>query len=252
MESQKEAVSGFFENIAGDYKSKYTGRNAFHNYFFLERLEEATRGFEFDGKSILDIGAGTGDLYDELTRIAQKIDYYAVDISSKMLESSKIPENRRFSGYCYETTFPIHKFDYIFMLGVTTYLDEIELAKTLDFIQSGLKKDGTAIITFTNKTSLDWRSRSFFKFFARNFMPKANVLSQGFTIYPKNLVEAVNVTKDRFHSSEIRWLNHTVFPFSQLFKSSSSTLARYLHTRLKQGKLLSFLSSDFLMILRNS
>ncbi len=50
MESQKEAVSGFFENIAGGYKSKYTGRNAFHNYFFLERLEEATRGFEFDGK----------------------------------------------------------------------------------------------------------------------------------------------------------------------------------------------------------
>ena len=65
---QKVRVAAYFDRISSGYSDRYGDRNPFHSYFFRQRLTAATAPFAFDGKSVLDIGAGTGALYDELIR----------------------------------------------------------------------------------------------------------------------------------------------------------------------------------------
>lgn len=246
---QKKEVEGFFNEIAENYKSKYSEADDFLNYFFNERLIEATREYSFENSIILDIGTGTGDLHDYLLSNNKNIDFYGCDIAGNMLDQSNIPANRRFVGLCYEIDFPIRKFDYIFMLGVTTYLDVEEIGKTLDFMHSALEDDGRVIITFTNKRSLDWISRSMFKTLARRIMPKKNVLRQNFKIYAENLTEIEKLVESNFNIEDVRWLNHTVFPFNQILKNSSVKTAKKLHKSLKSKNILNILSSDFLLVL---
>ena len=68
---QNNRVSTYFDRISSGYSSRYSDRSAFHSYFFRQRLKAATDRFVFDGKRVLDIGAGTGALYDELIRRCQ-------------------------------------------------------------------------------------------------------------------------------------------------------------------------------------
>ncbi len=246
---QKNEVEGFFNDIAENYKSKYSEADDFLNYFFNERLIEATREYDFANSIVLDIGAGTGDLHDYLKSNNENIDFYGCDIAGNMLDQSNIPVDRRFVGLCYEIDFPRNKFDYVFMLGVTTYLDIEEIKRTLNFIAAALEDDGKAIITFTNKHSIDWISRSLIKTMARRIMPKKNVLRQNFKIYAEKLTEIEKLVESNFVIEDVRWLNHTVFPFNQILKNSSVKTAKKLHKSLKNKNLLNMLSSDFLLIL---
>lgn len=245
---QEQEVEEFFNKIATDYKSKYTSADAFRHYFFNERLYEAARGFDFSNKKILDIGAGTGNLYDYLSGLEPTIDYYASDIAANMLEQSGIAPNRRFVGNCYEIDFPQKQFDYIFMLGVTTYLTEQEIAKTFDFIHSSLAQNGKAIITFTNQSSLDWKTRKLTKSLLKGFSQKS-VLSQDFQIYPKTLAETEKQIQSQFRIDEVRWLNHTIFPFCLALKKISVKVAEKIHQKIKNQSLKNLLSSDFLVVL---
>lgn len=249
MDTQKQEVEGFFNEIATGYKSKYTSADAFRHYFFNERLKEATEGFNFTDKKILDIGAGTGDLYDYIFALESSVDFYASDIAANMLEQSNIPVDKRFVGFCHQIDFPVKQFDYIFMLGVTTYLDAKEIEKTFDFIHSALKSNGRAIVTFTNQSSLDWKARKLFKSLAKSVAPKKYVLSQEFQIYPKKLSEIEKHLQRQFNVEEVRWLNHTVFPFNQVLKGVSVKTAKKLHQTLKTKSILNRLSSDFLLVL---
>lgn len=247
--AQKQEVQEFFNKIATEYKAKYSETDAFRHYFFSERLREATHGFDFKNKKILDIGAGTGDLFDFLQALEPSVDYYASDISANMLAQSRIPADRQFVGACYETDFPVKQFDYIFMLGVMTYLEAGEARKIADFIHSALAENGRAIITFTNQSSLDWKMRKLFKSLARNVMPKKYVLSQEFQVHAKKLAEVENQIQAQFNVEDVRWLNHTVFPLSQILKTFSVKMAEKAHSALKNKSLLDLLSSDFLLIL---
>ena len=55
-----KTISDFINNIANDYKAKYTDDGSFLSYFFDERLVEAVRTLDFDGRRIIDNGTGTG------------------------------------------------------------------------------------------------------------------------------------------------------------------------------------------------
>jgi hypothetical protein len=76
--------------LPGDYRRCYGPENPFHNHFFRSRLNATTDGLAFGGKCIPDVGVGTGPLYDDLTKHSG-VDYYACDISEKMLSQSSIP-----------------------------------------------------------------------------------------------------------------------------------------------------------------
>lgn len=161
---QNAQVALYFDQISADYRKRYAVQNPYHNFFFRQRLKAATNGIAFDDASVLDIGAGTGALYDELKCRCPSVDYFGCDISGKMLAQSHIPAERAFVGRAHEIVLPRERFDFIFLLGVTTYQDPDELAKTWQFIADRLAPKGVAIISFTNRGSVDHVIRSMMKF----------------------------------------------------------------------------------------
>ena len=117
--SHTQQVRHFFDRLAADYGERFTWRRPYHAWLFRERMRLATEGLDLDHASILDVGAGTGALYDFLTAHYRDLDYYACDLSAEMLRHSSIAAGRRFHGRITEITLPTDSFDFIFLLGVT-------------------------------------------------------------------------------------------------------------------------------------
>lgn len=136
----------YFSRISEKYPSHYSkGRNTLHSL----RLDLALKGDQLAGKSILDVGAGTGALYD-VVHDKGISGYRAIDISSDMLKRSSIPEESRtcssFEGLRLE-----RKFDRIYALGLHTYLDNDQEDELWRFITSQLSEQGRAVVSFTNR-----------------------------------------------------------------------------------------------------
>lgn len=250
MTGQEEQTRDFFNRIAGQYSDKYSARDKFAAYFFNERLEKATHSLDISGKNVLDIGAGTGNLYEHLAKNYKDLNYYAVDIAAEMLAASNVPEERRYIGKCYEVGLPVDRFQFIFMLGVSTYLDAAELDKTMQFIATHLDTDGLAIISFTNKSSLDTKIRLMTRFTGRLFKLRKRVLGQQFKIYPKSLGWVEKHLPKNLRIQKVSWLNHTIFPFSRLFPTWSIKKAERIDKKWRKKKLRTF-SSDFLIFCKN-
>ena len=251
MQQQEQQVKDFFDNHAPNYKQKYTKKDTYYDYFFYERLAAATQNTNFAKKSILDIGTGTGALYDY---IAQKTDdnfeFVGTDISPKMIAQSRIPPQNQKVGNCYEFEYEQKHFDFIFMLGVTTYINETELQKNLAFIHQKMASDSRAIITFTNNKSLDNSLRNAAKSIVKIFASKERIVAQDFSFYWYALPEVEKILTENFEIEKIVFLNHTIFPFSRFLPSVSVKMAKWIGKNIKNKKLLDWLSSDFMFILR--
>lgn len=246
-----ESVKDFFDGHAKEYKTKYSRENAFYEYFFYERLEEATRNLEFDGKSILDVGSGTGPLYDYL--IEQKArfsSFVATDISPEMLAQSNVPENNRHPGNFAELTIT-QGFDFVFMLGVTTYLSSNDLKAYFEKVESLLKPGGQFIVTFTNQSSLDIWMRGLLSPLRKLMAGKNRVLAQDFSTWYYTKQEASKSIPSNLTIEKVIGINHTIFPFSRLLVGLSVTIARRIH-RWKNSSFKLWLSSDFLMVVRKN
>ena len=248
---QLASVGGYFNQIAAHYPAKYHPSRPFHYYFFTERLEEATRGIDYRGKATLDIGAGTCAVYSYLkAQLGGDFPYYAYDIAPEMLAQSEVPTERRFSGELRAQAFPLTQFDRILMLGVTTYMPAPLLADTLGFVEEHLTPGGLAMITFTHRHGLDTRLRRLAKSLLA-WLPgsRRGVVQQRFSVHTYSLPEVGRLLKalPGMRLREVRWLNHTVFPFSQLLPKASVALAKRHHRRPKP-----WLSSDFLVVLEKA
>jgi len=249
--NQSSEVRDFFNDISSTYRDKYTTDQKFHHYFFIERLEESTRDIDFSHRSVLDIGAGTGNLYDYLMERYEDIDYCACDIAGDMLAQSNIPPQDYHVGNSYEAPFSQENFDYIFMLGVTTYMDQKTLQKNLDLIHKKLTPiSGRAIITFTNRITLDQGMRKLLKKPLSLVFPKKNVLTSSFTIYPQTPKEAIDLVSKQFEVDKITYLNQTIFPFSRLLPGPSIHVARWMQKNLPNNSTKSLLSSDFILFIK--
>ena len=155
----RSTVADFFNSIASTYNLKYDKqRNSFLAHFFEERLKIAVQNAKRPMGVVLDIGAGTGQLYNYL--VDKKIpfdDFWAVDISRSMLSNSSIPEDRRIVGTVNAPGLrpldgTIKKF---FMLGVTTYMSIPDIQQALRRIQELADRDAELSITFTNSRSIE-------------------------------------------------------------------------------------------------
>ncbi|MCC6723098.1 MAG: class I SAM-dependent methyltransferase, partial [Saprospiraceae bacterium] len=144
--------------------------------------------FDFNGKKILDIGAGTGGLYDFIIHKWPNCDYLATDISGNMLSQSNIPINRRLVGSLETLNFPKRQFDFIFLLGVTSYLQKSELVNHLTIIRGLLNENGRLVVSFTHKKSMDFWSRKMVKLFVRK-KQTGHLLQQKFDVQAYSLDE---------------------------------------------------------------
>ncbi|MCP4456747.1 MAG: methyltransferase [Cytophagales bacterium] len=247
---QSGSVKKFFDGHATEYQEKYSRKNKFYEYFFFERLEKATESFDLEGKSILDIGAGTGPLYDFLLLEGKHTfsTYTATDLSDGMLEQSNIPTENRIAGDFTQMHFN-QKFDFIYMLGVSTYLSLDILQKHLEKIESMLVPNGVFIVTFTNKNGLDTIIRTALGPLRKLVAGRNRVMSQEFSTwyYSKNEIEAL-IPKG-MAIKKITGLNHTIFPLSRIFPRLSIFLAKKIFGETS-GRLNRFLSSDLLVFVK--
>lgn len=244
---QHEQAARFFDSVSGTYKDKYKDRSPFHHYFFNERLEKATAELDLSDADVLDIGSGTGDLFDHLVKRFPGMRFHATDVSPGMLAQSALPAERKYVGHAYDHPFAVRTFDAVFMLGVTTYLTPEELEKNLAFIAQSLKPGGVAVITFTNSHALDTWTRALARGPMALFGKKGNVLSSGLKLwmYPAGAVRSI--MGKHFAVLRMDVLNHTVFPFNLLLPGLSLGIARKLAKVQGSRAWLRWLSSDLLV-----
>jgi len=113
-------VKNHFEKIAGEYDS-YKQRNR----YYYDSLKKLLKKFIVPGKSVFEIGCGTGDLLAEV-----KPSYgLGIDISSKMIEIArrKHPgKNLQFKTRDISNFYIKRHFDYIVMADVIEHLANVE------------------------------------------------------------------------------------------------------------------------------
>lgn len=254
QKARTDSVRDYFNRIAGDYSTRYASRDPYYRYFFQERLGEAL-GDEtgFQGK-VLDIGAGTGPLYDQLQRVSPQVRYLGLDISEEMLIHSNIPPENRKVGEFPQATGQAAPFDRIYCLGVTTYLDPASLQRVLQGMSEQLEVGGEAIVTFTNRASIDSLSRLLMS--KIKYLPgirhllKDRVFGQDFTVHEVSLGQLKGLLPANLELSYVAYLNHTLTPINRIFPRPSVTLGRFLHPLIRNIRFLGFLSTDFLVRLR--
>jgi SAM-dependent methyltransferase len=245
MPEQSNRVSSYFDQISGGYSGRYEYRNAFHSYFFRQRLKAATDGFAFDAKRVLDIGAGTGALYDELVRLSPTVDYFACDISPQMLAQSAIPAERAFVGPVSDLSLPRDRFDFIYSLGVTTYQEPAELAANWRFMADRLAPKGIAVVSFTNSAAIDHAVRTALRI-AKPII-KSGVFGQSFATFAYRPAEVADMARAvGLRIARVGFLNQTVSPFNTLLPKPSVALARTIE-RSAPAALLPLLSADFIV-----
>lgn len=249
-QQQTISVQKFFDNISKEYRNKYKSLHPFLHYFFRQRLSEATSNFSFKQKSLLDIGAGTGELFHFLKEQNQNFEYFAIDISSRMLEESTLSPSQYFVGEITDFHPSEKEYDFIFLLGVTTYFDSEELENHFNFIKTYLAADGFAILSFTNRNSFDFKLRQVVRFFTRLIGLKQKVMGQNFEIFAYSPQEVSNLIQDNFLIYKQVFLNQTFPPFNRLFPKTSIAFGNFLNKNISSPTLLSWLSSDFLIFIQ--
>ncbi|MFT4762268.1 MAG: hypothetical protein ACI9LN_004252 [Saprospiraceae bacterium] len=245
---QTERVKVFFNEIAQDYSNRYTNERPFLNFFHRQRIKAALRGQDFTGKRIWDIGAGIGILQHFLADKNEDFSYFASDISSEMHVISGISEENYFVGQADNAPISFKDFQSVFLLGVTTYLQQKELIHLLQKTLPERTVSGAQLfITFTHKSSLDFKLRKIIKFFSA-FLPENRfVLGQKFTVKAYTSDEIADLLPLSFQIEKIIFLNQSFFLFNRLFPNYSVQLARKTFLR-KDSFFKRWLSSDFLVI----
>ena len=247
--NSNEHIKALFDDLSEGYQDRKRGKNPFLKYFNEQRLAVSTEDLIKTKKlKILDLGAGTGFLYDHLVSIGIDVSgYFAVDISENMLSKSSIPlDQRKQESVDNLEILGERTFDHIFCLGLSTYLSDETLKKLIEDSYSLLNSEGKLIISFTNRNSFDFKFRSVLRMMLPKFIKKARVLSL-FSIQSLSSNEAINIIKRAGLDSErLMYLNQTIFPFNRIFPSFSVWFAKKFEN--PSSPKLNRWSSDFLII----
>jgi SAM-dependent methyltransferase len=146
---------------------------------YVQRAALALDGLALRGR-VLDLGAGSGVLYDKILESGCLVDYVAVDASEAMIAQSRIPCDKVVMADM--NILPdLGQFDLIFALGLTTYLEDETIRNWPSWLSSSLKPGGQAIITFTHEASWQWRIRGLLR--RLPFLPAHTSLGSGLRIY---------------------------------------------------------------------
>ena len=153
----KDKTKFFFDSVASNYSIRYRFEDN-RSIFFNNRLNFSLNNEDFENKSVLDIGAGSGIIYHCLKNTLSK--YTGCDISEEMMKEGGIPKkSRRVIENNLEELLKDEKYDYIFMLGVTTYLSQEQFESYIDQIKICSNNGTKVIISYTLKNYIHiiWR-----------------------------------------------------------------------------------------------
>ena len=251
MLNSSPSVDKFFDNIASRYNEKYSEKYPMHYWYFTDRIQKVTDGNNFDEKVILDIGAGTGALYDFISSRFSNFDYYGNDIASEMLAHSNIPVNKRRIGISYECCSNLQSLDFVFMLGVTTYMSNQEIEKAFQFVADRLKRNGKLYVTFTNSAAFNVKMIKRIKPLLRAF-GKNRVAGQKFHIQEFTVAKAKKLLPAGLQVTRVDYVNQSFFPIAHLFGSLSAKLGKYLQQKVRNEQMLQRLSSEFIFEITTS
>lgn len=121
MEDRKKIVAGHYEPLLKKYSRGYEILDWESLDSQVKRFEVLTKNVELSGKKLLDVGCGTGDLFDYLKKQELDVNYYGIDILPKMITRAYeiYPEGRFFTGDIFkESPFSKKQFDTVFCSGV--------------------------------------------------------------------------------------------------------------------------------------
>ena len=244
-------INNFFNKNASFYKNKYFSKNKFHNYFFNSRskivLEFFYKNKLNNFENVLDIGSGNGFYYDLMTK-EKNINfktYTGTDPSKEMLKISNIPLQFKYNKKVWEIDFKGNKFQLIFLIGVSTYINEKELFDNLNFIVKYMKTNSYFIVTLNNKYSLDLIMRRFFKFLLSPFIGQETkdkyVLFSVDKINIHNHKKIINyLNKYNINLIQKKPHNFSYFPLNYIFPN----LIYPIHKIMKKLGFLFFLTSS--------
>ncbi len=247
--STSSSVTDFFNHIATTYQRRLDGTRPFLSYFFSKRLQLATAGLSLSHRNILDVGAGTGALFDYLQQQAIPNHYFACDLADQMLVHSRIPIEKRFVGSIQQLPDTLDAFDYIFFLGVSSYMSI--KAFRLDLLEAAVRlhKKGQIVVSFTHQGGLDYRLRSILhRLFPKGARSK-RVITQAFQIQAYTPTEVLELASTHFQISTIRWLPPTIPGLHHLSPTLAVYLSKFLDRHLSLPFLQQLLSTDFIVIL---
>lgn len=246
-QTQGEAVKQFFDDIAEEYRVRYTQSDILLKYMYDQRLVTATFDLDLEAKCVLDVGAGSGSLYDFLKAHNTHADYYGTDISEKMLKESQIPKSRQFIGNIYDLNFDNKLFDYIFLLGFSNYLNTEEFQKNINTLFSLTPPSGKIIISFSNKSSISLKTFHFFKRHFHFLFSRKRVIGQPFTIYSYHPNQIASLMPDWIKIERIAYFNFSLPFIAQVFPKLGLLIANFLKNRLKDSKLARFFAADYIV-----
>lgn len=240
----------FFDQTAAAYRAALDRKRGFRYHFHQERMHAAHRAAALrDAHRVLDVGAGTGALYDFLQEHGPKVTYFACDPAPNMLAQSSIPEAFRQVGTAEELPQAWEQFDRIFLLGVSTYLSPAQLQRTLSSLRPRLRSGGQIIITFTHAGWWGLPVRNVLtKYFPRAWFP-ARLLGKSLSTYahtPESLQAEFGGGEWIF--SKPQWLNLSV-PLKRFFPGFAFGVSPWLRAWLP-AYLQVRMSSDFLLVLQ--
>jgi len=247
------SVAEFFDAIAHDYARRYDEERPFLRYMHEERLRFVLGACAWRGCTVLDVGAGTGALYDALGERDATDGYLACDVSRAMLEQSRIPPSQRFVGAVEDAPLGARRFDRVVCLGVTTYMEDPALDAFLDVVARHLSDDGRAFVTFTHARSVDARlRRRLSSALAR--VPIARDLVVGRVLSQREHAYSERAIRARVPPSlvveQVVWQHFGVTPIKQIAPRASVQLARVVERAPLPVRRA--LASDFLVVLRRA
>jgi cyclopropane fatty-acyl-phospholipid synthase-like methyltransferase len=175
-----------------DERSAVYIRSEFTDYQFSAREKAATANDDLGKASILDMGCGTGRLYDHFNTAFPSSDftYLGVDPSVGMLHASTIPVDNRKVGVAGDLVTEARSFDRIYLLGVTTYIPRKALKDDLDVLWGKLNQGGKIMIHFTRKNSLEVILRQLLRPLLQRIFPGKGIASASFKTCTYGLEEA--------------------------------------------------------------
>lgn len=121
MEDKKRIIKNHYEPLLAQYSGGYKILDWESRESQLKRFEVLTTHVDLSGKSLLDVGCGTGDLYGFLEERSVDVKYYGVDILEKMIGRAlkNHPGGRFFTGDIFsESMFCKKQFDVVFCSGI--------------------------------------------------------------------------------------------------------------------------------------